>query len=329
MFFSKTRLSPCLPTTGKVFIVTGGNTGIGYETAKQLALLGGQVIIACRNKHKAKEAIQTMGVSTGRVQYLPIFLDRLNTVKSFVAEFSNKYDRLDGIVCSAGINSSGDPDKDVFAVNFTAHFYLVSMLMDVLRKSGSSESPSRVVALSSAMHVASPISNSTLVPWGDNTASYSRSKLALHMMANYINKHESNNVVGIAVNPGAVNSSIWRGSSSLVQTVSSLLFLTSSQGAQPSVFAMTSHDIVEQQDEFLYVTPYVPCFRCCLKSRTTTTFSCHLFRRGLLLLSNFIEATFGRCLYDSAHWGEASRVACDSKEIDHLWSFALSKIENM
>ena len=329
-------LSPLLPPrrlscAHKTIIITGGNCGIGYETAKQLAELGAHIIIACRSPHKAADAIQRMGEVKGKIEWLPLSLDNLDTVKSFARTFLQRFARLDGIVCSAGINSSSDPENDVFAVNCTAHFYLVSLLTPLLKKSGTLNSPSRVVTLSSAMHVSIAKSASHLVAWEEATTAnaYSRSKLGLHLMANYITKHGAPLVLGVAVNPGAVNSSIWRGSSSWIQCVASLLFLSSKQGAQPCVYAMASPSILcdavlsHPKHSFFYVTPYTPicapCVRCCPANR--------LFRRGWLLLSNLTEAVFGRCLFARACYGTPSAVACDEREMEHFFKFAIRSIE--
>ena len=70
------------------------------------------------------------------------------------------------------------------------------------------------------------------------------SKLGLHLLANHITSNGSSIVVGVAVNPGAVNSSIWRGSNSIVQWIARHVFLTSEQGSYPSVYAAVSPTIV-------------------------------------------------------------------------------------
>jgi hypothetical protein len=174
------------------------------------------------------------------------------------------------------------------------------------------------------MHVIiSKNKNGKPVFWEEGIEQYARSKLAMHLFANYINQHESPSVLGVAVNPGAVNSQIWRGSSKFVKCIANCLFLSEYEGAQPSVYAMASPSIVTTRG-CLYVTPYAPIFYPCLRSCGSG-----LFRRTMILLSNLMEATFGRCLYQKACYGNSSAVSCDDKEINNLWNFANRKINKI
>lgn len=341
-------LAPCLSCVGKVFIVTGANVGIGYHTAKHLALLGGHVVLGCRSNAKAAAAICqiktecAMTMTQGSVSYLPLDLSSMESVQRFQVSFQQRHARLDAIVCSAGINSdSGGPDADVFFVNFTAHFLLVTLLMDLLRKTGTPTSPSRVITLSSAMHVTIPslrdaAGNGPTVRWDDasSLSSYSMSKLGLHLLANHITSNGSSIVVGVAVNPGAVNSSIWRGSNSIVQWIARHVFLTSEQGSYPSVYAAVSPTIVvatrenkrkenkrKENKRPLYVTPYIPVCGVCIRRAPFSW-----CRRWLVLLSNVGEAVFGRCLYGRARFGETSAVAMDEFEAERLFMFAAEEV---
>ena len=160
--------------------------------------------------------------------------------------------------------------------------------------------------------------------------SYSMSKLGLHLLANYITAGNfrdddgDRTVIGIAVNPGAVNSSIWRGSNTIVQWVARHVFLTSEQGCYPSVYAAASPTIAiaaTRQSRFLYVTPYVSLCGGCI--RRAPVLWC---RRVLVLLSNVGEAMFGRCLYGRARFGEMSFVAMDELEAERLWKFAQKEV---
>jgi retinol dehydrogenase-13 len=334
-------LLPCLCCKNKVFIVTGANTGIGFETSKELALLGGHVVLGCRNRTKAQKALALCNQELqecgrgGSVEYLPLSLDSTNSINSFVKQFQAKHTRLDCIVCSAGINTTSDPDNDVFAVNFMSHFYLVSLLLDMLRDTGTIQSPARVVTLSSAMHVAIPKHKHNLVAWDEIQAQgsseiYSYSKLALHLMANYINHHEAPLIRGISVNPGAVNSQIWRGSSTFVQSLAGLLFLSTKQGSQPSVYGAASPSIVTMVRRGdaaanIYLTPYMPVvaqcrsrwYCCCCSSSSSP-----ICQRSCLLLTNVMEATCGCCLFGGACVGDMSNVAKDEQEAEHLWKYA-------
>ena len=187
---------------------------------------------------------------------MPLDLGSSESVKLFVQTFRQRYHRLDGLILSAGLNSSGASIQhaDVFQarsishafmdrfqlpnrtdnrcfhalitnplttlpqVNFTSHFLLCHMLLEDLRRSGTPSSPARVVCLSSVMHT-------TVAPPHDwsktHKGAYAYSKLALHLLATELDRREAPVVRAFAVNPGAVNSDIWRASS-----VSSLLDTT-------------------------------------------------------------------------------------------------------
>ena len=95
---SKNRLD------GKITIITGSNTGIGYETALDFAKRGAHVIMACRDMKKAEKAAQTIINLTGNknidVEYLD--LSDLDTVRSFASKIISKYNKLDLLVNNAG-----------------------------------------------------------------------------------------------------------------------------------------------------------------------------------------------------------------------------------
>ena len=88
----------------KIAIITGSNTGIGYEAALDFAKRGAHVIMACRDMKKAEKASQTIINLTGNknieVEYLD--LSDLETVRSFSKKFNTKYDKLDLLVNNAG-----------------------------------------------------------------------------------------------------------------------------------------------------------------------------------------------------------------------------------
>lgn len=91
--------------TGKVAMVTGANSGIGYKTAKALAEKGAMVIMACRNRDKARAAVEQIHRDVPDTQLPIIRLDLadLDSVHDFAAQIGNKYDRLDLLINNAGV----------------------------------------------------------------------------------------------------------------------------------------------------------------------------------------------------------------------------------
>jgi len=141
---------------GKRFLITGGNSGLGYEAALQLSKVGGEVIIACRCEDKAKEAVNKIKKEfhSAHISYMILDTSDFNSVREFSKEFHQKYERLDVLLCNAGImeNDTSTKNKDGFelhwATNYLGHFLLTSLMMDVLKKS---KDP-RIVNQSSLYH---------------------------------------------------------------------------------------------------------------------------------------------------------------------------------
>ncbi len=140
---------------GKIAIVTGANTGLGYETAINLAQIDMTVIMACRNLDKAREAkarIQEK-VLGANLDILPIDLTDLSSVRAFAETFKARYNRLDLLINNAGImfppyEKTVDGFESQMGVNYFGHFLLTALLLDKMPDS----TESRVVSLSSGAH---------------------------------------------------------------------------------------------------------------------------------------------------------------------------------
>ena len=141
--------------TGKVAIVTGANSGIGYETTRTLAIKGAKVIMTCRNLEKGETARQTILGEHSKAQLKVMRLDLadLASVRSFADAFKAKYERLDVLVNNAGIMTvpyatTVDGFESQFGTNHLGHFALTGLLIDlVLNTPGA-----RVVTVSSVGH---------------------------------------------------------------------------------------------------------------------------------------------------------------------------------
>lgn len=169
MFIDQTR--PPKPTwgvddipdlTGKVMIVTGGNTGIGYETIKALLNKNARVYMASRSKAKAEEAIQRLKEETGKEAiFLELDLADLRKVKKAAEEFMSKETQLDVLFNSGGVMAppieqlTADGYDLQFGTNVIGHFYFTKLLLPVLEVAAknSPEKKSRVVTTSSSAHL--------------------------------------------------------------------------------------------------------------------------------------------------------------------------------
>ena len=171
-----------------IAIVTGSNTGVGFETASGLAERGYHVILACRSRDKGEAAAEKINrrleslkddvgghlvsqhfIQGGNASFLhPLDLASFASIRSFCKVFSKKYNSLNVLVNNAGINSQGDVTEDglemCFQSNFVGHFLLTKLLLKHLLRaknmyqpgSGIEEEAGRIVNLSSVTHHFAP-----------------------------------------------------------------------------------------------------------------------------------------------------------------------------
>jgi NAD(P)-dependent dehydrogenase (short-subunit alcohol dehydrogenase family) len=141
--------------TGKVAIVTGANSGIGYETVRGLTGKGATVILACRSKEKGAAAVQQIRgeYSEAKVELMQLDLSDLASVRRFAGEFTGHYDRLDLLINNAGImmtpfgKTTGGFELQ-FGTNHLGHFALTGLLLDLIIRTPQA----RVVTVSSMAH---------------------------------------------------------------------------------------------------------------------------------------------------------------------------------
>jgi len=139
--------------SGRIYIVTGANSGSGFATTKQLAKQGAHVIGACRRVDAGNEAFADPGEIHGSVEIMELDLASLASVRRFAEAFLSKYDRLDGLVNNAGVmhtpeGRTEDGFETQFGINYLGHFLLTELLLDTLKASA----PSRIVCVSSVAH---------------------------------------------------------------------------------------------------------------------------------------------------------------------------------
>eukprot|EP00088_Acartia_fossae_P048630 TRINITY_DN5307_c0_g2_i1.p1 TRINITY_DN5307_c0_g2~~TRINITY_DN5307_c0_g2_i1.p1 ORF type:complete len:329 (+),score=42.68 TRINITY_DN5307_c0_g2_i1:75-1061(+) len=141
---------------GKVVIVTGGNTGLGAEVAKDIAARGATLILACRNWERTKDFLGELRRKSGNndVHFMKLDLASLHSVAEFCQEFTDKYNRLDILICNAGVWIPMDKNlktEDGFEIhvgtNHLGHFYLTHRLKQVLEATANS----RTVVVSSSL----------------------------------------------------------------------------------------------------------------------------------------------------------------------------------
>ena len=139
--------------SGRVAVVTGANSGLGYATARGLALRGARILLACRSEQRGAEALARLHseVPSALAEIRPLDLADLASVRSFAAGYDA--DRLDLLINNAGVMAvpyakTVDGFETQFGVNHLGHFALTGLLLPrVLATPGA-----RVISVSSSMH---------------------------------------------------------------------------------------------------------------------------------------------------------------------------------
>lgn len=169
---------------GQTVVITGGNSGIGLETARQLALAGADIILACRNLASAKKVADELSESySGRfVGVVPLDLNSFSSVRACAAEIISMRGGIDVLVNNAGAYIQGDTLTEnglnsVMQTNYFGPFLLTLLLVPPL----SARAPSRIVNVSSEMYRVGRLDFNAkdFLVRRDGFAAYSASKLAM------------------------------------------------------------------------------------------------------------------------------------------------------
>ncbi|RWS29031.1 Retinol dehydrogenase 11-like protein [Leptotrombidium deliense] len=202
---------------GKVVIITGANTGIGKEAARMFARLNAKVIIACRCLQSGRSAAEDISNSTQNSNIIVKECDlrSLKSVRNFVDDVLSTEERLDVLVCNAGIggqfgrNLTEDNIEVQFQTNHLSHFLMVNLLTDLLKRS----SPSRVVITSSSAHRFGTLDIENMIRFDKYIShpffAYSDTKLANLLFMRELSRKLKNSAVTVnALHPGAVYTNI-------------------------------------------------------------------------------------------------------------------------
>ncbi|KAH8314464.1 hypothetical protein KR059_009173 [Drosophila kikkawai] len=202
--------------TGKVAIVTGGNTGLGKETVMELARRGATVYMACRNKEKGEKARREIVKTTGNSNVFSreCDLSSQDSIREFVSGFKKEQRELHILINNAGVfwvprSLTKEGYEMHLGVNHIGHFLLTHLLLDVLKRSA----PSRVVVVSSKAHERGQIQSEDINSNRsyDEGVAYCQSKLANILFARELAiRLEGTGVTVNALNPGIADTEIAR-----------------------------------------------------------------------------------------------------------------------
>ena len=208
-----------IPTQkGKVAIVTGANTGLGYETALALAEKEATVILACRNMEKAAKAKANIleKYPNATLECREIDLSKLKSVRAFAANFIKDYSSLHLLINNAGImmppfSKTEDGFESQLAANYLGHFLLTERLLETIMKT----KDSRIISLSSIAHKRGIIQFKDLnyEQQYSKMGAYSQSKLACLIFAIELQRRlekAGSSTISLAAHPGISDTELSR-----------------------------------------------------------------------------------------------------------------------
>ncbi|KAI1793118.1 NAD(P)-binding protein [Ganoderma leucocontextum] len=253
--------------TGRVVIVTGGNTGIGKETVKSLLQHNAKVYLAARSKEKADAAISDLKAATGKeALFLELDLASLASVKKAAGDFLSKEQELHILFNNAGVmfppiaQVTADGYDLQFGTNVLGHHYFTKLLLPALLagKESSPDHHARVITTSSAASYFEPLYWDTFKDGParrqkPSQTMYSQSKLANVIVARETAKrYGQQGIISIPLNPGNIQSDLQRHLPSIVQKLATMMVLyPTPYGALTQLWAGTMPEAVNYNGEFL------------------------------------------------------------------------------
>jgi NAD(P)-dependent dehydrogenase (short-subunit alcohol dehydrogenase family) len=236
--------------TGKTAIVTGANSGIGYEMARALARKEATVILACRNKDKGEAAVRQIDQEypEAKAELMQLDLSDLASVRRFAGDFASHYGGLDILINNAGImappfGKTADGFELQFGTNHLGHFALTGLLYNFIIRTPQA----RVVTVSSGGHRFAEIDfdNLNAEKGYDRQRAYAQSKLANLLFTYELQRRfEAAGVdaIAAAAHPGWTATNLqahWR----MVRILNPFIAQKPKMGALPTLYAATAPDV--------------------------------------------------------------------------------------
>ena len=244
--------------TGRTAVVTGSNTGLGYETAAALAAKGAHVVLAVRNTDKGKAAAdliarRTPGASVGVAE---LDLTSLDSIRSAAEDLRTEHDTIDLLINNAGVMftpkaTTKDGFELQFGTNHLGHFALTGLLLDRLLAAPGS----RVVTVSSVGHrfARNGIRFDDL-QWEKDysrVGAYGQAKLANLLFTYELQRRlQGTNTIAAAAHPGGSRTELTRNLPPLIGAATKLaepLFQSADMGALPTLRAATDPGVIGGQ----------------------------------------------------------------------------------
>src|SRR6267154_4797030 len=243
--------------TGRTAVITGANTGLGYETAAALAAKGASVVLAVRNLDKGKEAARRIERATpgAHVQLRELDLSSLDSIRAAADELRSNHESIDLLINNAGVmftpkSTTKDGFELQFGTNHLGHFALTNLLLDrVLAATGS-----RIVTVSSQGHRFVRGIRFDDLQWDrsySRVGAYGQAKLANLLFTYELQRRlTGTNTIAVAAHPGGSKTELTRNLPPLVAAATRLaepLFQSADMGALPTLRAATDPGVLGGQ----------------------------------------------------------------------------------
>lgn len=239
---------------GRICMVTGANSGIGKITALELARMGANVVMICRNVEKGEEARKEIVKKTGNQSCELLLADfsSQSAVRKLVHDFKLKYHKLHVLINNIGTiipmkTFTEDGLETTFAVNHLGCFLLTNLLLDIIKKSA----PARIINVSSEAHRDGAIDFSNLN--GERRynlyKAYAQSKLANILFTYELTRRlEDTKVTVNCLHPGMVRTKIWQKSvrslfMKAFMRIFSLFLKSAREGAQTPIYMASAPEL--------------------------------------------------------------------------------------
>ncbi|MFJ7215066.1 SDR family NAD(P)-dependent oxidoreductase [Amycolatopsis sp. NPDC098790] len=240
---------------GRVAVITGANTGLGFETARRLAERGAAVVLAVRDTDKGKQAAARID---GDVSVQELDLTSLDSVRAAAAALRTTHPRIDLLINNAGVmytpkQTTHDGFEMQFGTNHLGHFALTGLLLDSLLPVPGS----RVVTVSSTGHRIRAAIHFDDLQWErsySRAAAYGQSKLANLMFTYELQRRlaaHGSTTAAVAAHPGVSNTDLVRNTPAvarrLITWLAPVLAQPATAGALPTLRAATDPSVLGGQ----------------------------------------------------------------------------------
>jgi NAD(P)-dependent dehydrogenase (short-subunit alcohol dehydrogenase family) len=267
-----------LDMQGKICLITGATSGIGWVAARDLAKMGAEVVLTGRNVKRGSRAIDRIRKedSTSKVEFIPMDLSSLEDVREFSADFMARFSRLDVLMNNAGTvllqrRVNDDGVEMTFAVNHLGHFLLTNLLLRSLKASESA----RVIVVSSGSHRDAQINFDDLQNENgyNGMKVYGQSKLANLFFTYELSRRLKDEKITVnAMHPGFVSTNLGRDNGWLLHKLIRLVMLTggsAEDGADTCVYLANSLDVEGITGEYFKGRKVIPSSQASYDQKAT------------------------------------------------------------